>query len=260
MLDGSFRRDVIASVSKDADFRTALLRLRDRMRAHVWNAGPHTVNLSAIVRDCDARTREDGFHVLHDWDGKADAVSPDIIPVDVLHYVLELRGGGPIDLGSLAILLDYYFFHLLCLLSLRIWDDGDPDAQSRSARRPAASCCRARTAAVSDSWTMAKPDSDRDLAFRGRRDRIRETAGESATLNPVHQTAIALGHAASMGSHLRFGFEATYGRDTLVMRDDNVADYPWLCFALDVSMREFARLRDAGGTRRQRCGPWWRKS
>jgi hypothetical protein len=30
------------------------------------------------------------------------------------------------------------------------------------------------------------------------------------------------------------------------MRDDNVADYPWLCFALELSLREFARLHDAG--------------
>ncbi len=49
-----------------------------------------------------------------------------------------------------------------------------------------------------------------------------------------------------MGSHLRFGFEATYGRDTLVMRDDNVADYPWLCFALLTLMREYERMRERG--------------
>jgi hypothetical protein len=49
-----------------------------------------------------------------------------------------------------------------------------------------------------------------------------------------------------MGSHLRFGFEATYGRDTLVMRRDNVADYPWLCFALVTLAREYdAGNRDA---------------
>ena len=60
-----------------------------------------------------------------------------------------------------------------------------------------------------------------------------------------HQLKIALGHAASMGCHLRFGFEATYARDTMVMRDDNVADYPWLCFALLTLLREYDR--PAGG-------------
>src|SRR5262249_6425318 len=65
-------------------------------------------------------------------------------------------------------------------------------------------------------------------------------------LNARHRLRIAAGHAASMGSHLRFGFEATYARDTIVMRDDNVADYPWLCFALSTLMIEYTRLRENG--------------
>lgn len=58
-----------------------------------------------------------------------------------------------------------------------------------------------------------------------------------------------------MGSHLRFGFEATYGRDTVNMRNDNVADYPWLCFALGTLMDEYVRLRADGerSAARQRC-------
>src|SRR5581483_12400519 len=64
------------------------------------------------------------------------------------------------------------------------------------------------------------------------------------TLNAAHRLRVAVGHASSMGSHLRFGFEATYGRDTLVMRRDNVADYPWLCFALATLMREIDEGRD----------------
>jgi hypothetical protein len=65
-------------------------------------------------------------------------------------------------------------------------------------------------------------------------------------LNDAHRVRIALAHTVSIGSHLRFGFEATYGRDTVVMRDDNVADYPWLCFALLTVMQEYARLDAAG--------------
>ncbi len=108
-------------------------------------------------------------------------------------------------------------------------------------------CYRARPAAVSDSWTMAQ----RMILIATSHFEVVEVGYEKLlervrSLNQAHQTAIALTHAASIGCHLRFGFEATYGRDTLVMRDDNVADYPWLCFALDVSLREFARLRDAG--------------
>ena len=52
-----------------------------------------------------------------------------------------------------------------------------------------------------------------------------------------------------MGCHLRFGFEATYGRDTSLMRNDNVADYPWLCFSLATLMDEFqARMRGQEAT------------
>jgi len=58
---------------------------------------------------------------------------------------------------------------------------------------------------------------------------------------------IALGHAAAMGCHLRFGFEAQCGRDTVALRDDNIADYPWLCFALAGVMREYDRVMAGGG-------------
>jgi hypothetical protein len=246
VLAASFRSDVLAGVAKDADYRTALLRLRDRMRAHVWNAGPHTVNLSAIVREYDVRTREDGFHVLNDWDGKADSVSPDIIPVDVLHYVAELRGGGPLDIGSMAVLFDYYLFHLLCLLSLRIWDDGDPDdnlVRLDGLLRLLQGDARGGQRFVDHAATMILIATSHfevvEIGYERLLTRVR-------SLDRAHQTAIALSHAASIGCHLRFGFEATYGRDTIVMRDDNVADYPWLCFALEMSLREFARLHEAG--------------
>jgi hypothetical protein len=66
------------------------------------------------------------------------------------------------------------------------------------------------------------------------------------TLNQQHKAAVALGHAPCLGSHLRFGFEATYGRDTVNMRNDNIADYPWLCFSLSTLMREYTRLRESG--------------
>src|SRR6185436_10290895 len=51
----------------------------------------------------------------------------------------------------------------------------------------------------------------------------------------------------------RFGFEAQCGRDTLALRDDNIADYPWLCFALAAVMREYSRLADAHIENRDRA-------
>ena len=127
-LTGTVRRDIVADAAMSKDFGQALLRLRESMRANVWSAGSQRINLERIVNAFDDRTRQDGFHVLHDWDGKADKVNEDIIPVDVLTYLMRLRGAEAPDERTLAILVDYYFFHILALFSLRIWDEGDADA------------------------------------------------------------------------------------------------------------------------------------
>ena len=243
ILAGGARRSLVADLTTARDLRAALERLRDSMRSHAWKVGSQPIALGRFVKDVDAQTRGDGFHVLNDWDGKADRVSEDTIPVDVLNYVIHQRGGDPPDAAALAILIDYYFVNLLALFCLRVWDEGDADANldrlnallqmlqgpDGSGHRFAADAETLILLATSH-FEVVEVGYERLLA------RVR-------TLNPSHQTNIALGHAVSLGSHLRFGFEATYGRDTIVMRDDNVADYPWLCFALVTVMREYARER-----------------
>jgi hypothetical protein len=74
------------------------------------------------------------------------------------------------------------------------------------------------------------------------------------TLNHFHQTRVGLGHAGSMGGHLRFGYEATYNRDFVAQRTDNVIDYPWVSYALVAVMREYARMDEEGipGIERER--------
>ena len=32
---------------------------------------------------------------MHDWDGIADHVNPDMIAIDVLHYIADIRGAEP---------------------------------------------------------------------------------------------------------------------------------------------------------------------
>jgi hypothetical protein len=241
-VTGAARQEIVAELTQSKDFRTALFRLRDSMRSHAWKAGTQTIALGKTVKTFDGRTRDEGFHVLHDWDGKADTVNEDIIPVDVLHYLIDTRGGEPADRTALAILVDYYFVHLLALFSLRIWDDGDADAHLGQVGR--------LLAALQGSNGSGQPFVDNpetllliatshfELHERG----YGALLTRARTLNAAHRTNIALGHAASIGSHLRFGFEATYARDTIVMRNDNAADYPWLCFALVTLMREYARM------------------
>jgi len=245
-LTGSVRQQIVTEISRSRDFRTALVRLRDSMRSNVWKAGDTELHLGRMVRTYDSLTRQDGFHVMHDWDGIADKVNEDTIPVDVLNYLAEQRGGGETDATSLSILLDYYFLHVLALLSLRVWDEGDPDARLRrlgllldelqgpngSTQRFAANAETLLLIGTSH-FEMSEQGYDKLLA-------------KVKTLDPPHRTNVALGHAASMGSHLRFGFEATYARDTVIMRDDNVTDYPWLCFSLVTLMRDYARLHAEG--------------
>jgi hypothetical protein len=214
------------------------------LRAHTLRSRAARIDLAAIVGTYDARARQDGFHVLHDWDGKADKVNEDIIPIDVLHYLIDQRGGEPPDRTSLAILLDYYFLHVLMLLSLRIWDEAEADAnldqlnallaQLQSADGSGQQFVDNAETLILIATSHFEPDT---RGFGTLLDQVR-------ALDQQHRTNIALGHAASLGSHLRFGFEATYARDTVAARSDNTVDYPWLCFSLATLMAEYARIDD----------------
>ncbi len=248
LLSGSIRRELVAELARAKDQREALLRLREAMRTNSWKLGAAHVHLDRIVRAYDGRARLQGFHVLHDWDGKADRVNEDIIPVDVLDYLVRAGEAGPPDRTVLAILLDYYLLHVLALFSLRIWDDGDADENLARIDRLLGELQGPEGSGqqfVADAETLiliATSHYERDEHGYD------ELLASVRALARGRQTRIALGHASSMGSHLRFGFEATYARDTTSMRTDNVADYPWLCFAVTTVLKEYARLREAGAS------------
>src|SRR5437773_5211277 len=129
LLDGDARRDIVAHAVKAQTRGDTLQRLRRGMRADAWTVGTGRIDLSTFVRAFDAATRRDGFHVLHDWDGKADRVNENTIPIDVLDYVARMRGAAAPDAAVVALLLDYYFVNLLALFSLRVWDEDDADAR-----------------------------------------------------------------------------------------------------------------------------------
>lgn len=243
VLSGPTRQRIVADVARASTFQPALLKLRDGMRTNVWRVGDRPFDLGRLVQRFDRKTRQNGFHVLHDWDGIADKVNEDTIPVDVLHYLIDKRGGEPVETVVLAALLDYYFMHQLALLSVRIWDEGDANTNLDRIndlldhlQGPHGS----GQLFANDAETLILiATSHYELHERGYGALLERTR----TLGDTHRARIALGHAASLGSHLRFGFEATYGRDTVNMRDDNVADYPWLCFSVATLMKEYVRLR-----------------
>ena len=73
-VTGSFRHDVVAEAARATEARVALERIREQMRSHRWIGRGTRVALDDVVSDYDDRTRRDGLHVLHDWDGKADHI------------------------------------------------------------------------------------------------------------------------------------------------------------------------------------------
>jgi hypothetical protein len=240
------RADILAHAAAARDLEHALLRLRDGMRTHTWHVGSRRIDLAATVADYDARSRAEGLHAINDWDGVADRVNDDTIAVDVLNFVIRQRGHDAPDPVTLAILLDYYLFYLLALLSLRAWDEGDADDHLAglevllaALQGPGGSGQRFCDDAEAMALIATAHYELHEHGYAILLDRVR-------TLGPERRTRTALQHCAAMGSHLRFGFEATYARDTIKMRDDNVADYPWLCFAVAGAAQEYVRLTEAG--------------
>ena len=245
------RQEIVAGLSAPT-LGQALVALRDAMRANRFRAAGQQIFLDRVISSYDGRTRAEGFHILHDWDGVAQQTNPDIIPVDVAHFLAGQRGTDPASATELAILLDYYFMHVLALLTMRIWDDGDADENLELVNGLVA-----EMQGPNGSGQQFAADAE-TLMLIGTSHYEPEEWGYGRLLAKVralderHQFRIGLGHASSMGCHLRFGFEAQCGRDTLALRDDNVADYPWLCFALAAVMRECSRLADAGIENRDR--------
>ncbi|MBM3752249.1 MAG: hypothetical protein FJW21_13910 [Acidimicrobiia bacterium] len=232
ILDGPMRREIAATLSNRPSAHEALGGLRHLMRSHVWTAQGQSVPLTTGIAAADGTTRREGFHALNDWDGVADHVNKDIIPVDVLDFVRAARRDAPTSPLVLGLLIDYYFFHVLSLMALRIWDEEDPASALDTVGRlldllqgPDGSgqpfVQDAATLILIATSHYEPNESGYDLLLT----RVR-------LLPQSHRLAIAIGHAASLGAHLRFGFLATYGRQTSEMRDDNVADYPWLHWAL----------------------------
>ena len=246
LLSGSNRHDLVAEAAEAETLGAALRSLRESMRSHLWTIDGRAFDFERAIEKLDRKTRQIGFHVMHDWDGIADRVNDNTIPVDVLDYLMDRRGDAPVSATTLAMLLDYYFMHVLALLSVRVWDEGDPDANidrvdhllqllqgTDGSGQPFAADAETLLLIATSHYEMY------ERGYAVLLDNVR-------TLDDRHQTNIALGHAVSMGCHLRFGFEATYGRDTINMRDDNVADYPWLLYALNTLMQQYVRLRETG--------------
>src|SRR5688500_8752936 len=116
VLTGPVRREILDHTLTARSFETALKRLRSSMRSHSFKTGSGSIDLQRAVRALDARTRQDGFHVLHEWEQAAGRVSADEIPVLMLDHYSSLDVVTRGRRRELAILLDFYFLYLLALL------------------------------------------------------------------------------------------------------------------------------------------------
>lgn len=240
VLSGPARRDIIDAAARAPRLSDALAALGREMAADTFATTGGAIKLARLMAHFDQQSRAEGFHALNDWDGVAVRISETTIPMDVLRYVAAIRANDATDRRVLAIALDYYFLHVLSLMSLRVWDNGDANANLERlgellGHLQGPHGCGQRF--VSDAETLillaTSHYEPEEHGYTLLLDRVR-------TLNREHQRRVALGHAASMGCHLRFGFEATYGRNAGLMRDDNVADYPWLRYALVTLLEELA--------------------
>jgi hypothetical protein len=243
VLAGDERRRLVGDLCAKRSPSRALAGLAHALRTNLRELDARYAALDGLISHLDARTRRDGFHVLHDWDGAADRVNPETIVVDVASFAVDRRGDEPGHETAAAILLDYHYFNLLAMLSLRVWDEGDPAANldrldallvalhaNGSGHRFAS---RAPTLLLI-ATAHYEPD---ERGYHVLLEKVR-------TLDRPHQRALAIDHAVAMGCHLRFGFEASYGRDVGLMRADNAADYPWLQFALSTLIDAYASHPD----------------
>lgn len=238
VLAGGARQTIVSRAAEAADLPAALERLREHMRSHQWPIGP-AGRLDRLVTAFDRQARGDGFHILHDWDGIADRVNPDSIPVDMVGFIAQQRGAAPADARVLAMLVDYYFFYLLTLCSVRVWDATDPDAaldRLNALLGLLQGDAGSGQRFVGDAATLLLIVGSH---FEPKEEGFDRLLARVRTLAARHQRRIALDHAASLGCHLRFGYEATYGRDLARLRHDNVVDYPWLSFSLACLLREW---------------------
>jgi hypothetical protein len=240
------RGTILASCSVSGAFARSLHRLRDCMRSHAWPVGPRSVRLDRFITAYDQQARAFGFHLIHDWDGKADRVNENSIPVDVLNFVVDRRGAEDLDPTSLAILLDYYFLYVLTLLSMAVWNDDAAGANLdrlegllRELQGANGSGQRFLNTAAGLYLLVGSHFEPNDHGYDALLERMDAVEG-------AHRVNLAIGHASALGGHLRFGYEVTYAKSYRQMRDDNGVDYRWLLFSLVTLMRDYARIQGAG--------------
>ncbi len=242
-LQGDARRRIVAHALEAGGVDAALLKLRGEMRIHMFRlGGGDMVVLKPVIRVLRNRTRADKLQILRDWDGAAERYNKEIVAVGMLDYCRGLAVASERGPEALAILLDYYFLHVLALFVIRAWDEGDPNRNMDRVTHlldllqgPDGSGHQFLRDWATLLWLAISSYQPSDAAYDQLLEKVR-------ALDEEHRLAVALMGAAMLGSHLRWGFEAYYRRSLRILRGDNFADYPWLLFSLTTLMERYDRM------------------
>jgi hypothetical protein len=245
VLRGNARPEIVEVALTAGDCDAALTHLRKGMRSHAFPTASGTINLRRMVDTLDTHTQREGMHVLQGWDFVAHRFPKEIAPILLLDYCARLGISGARARAALAILLDQYFLALVSLLAIRAWDEGNPNdnldrvtAALHELQGPRGSghefVTDAETLLMLSVSYYHPEEQGYDLLVQ-----------RVSMLDAAHQLRFARACAALLGGHLRWGLRFMYGRDVGRMRDDNVADYPLLMFAVLTLARAHAAPRQS---------------
>jgi hypothetical protein len=242
ILEGPTRHEIVATLGRSGRMDDALRRIRAAMSSHGFEGLPR--DFERTVRRLDNRTRQDGFRVLHAWNHTSHQFTDDVVPVLMIDFFERAGVEDPEVSTTLAILLDYYFLHLLALAAMRAWDTEEPGATLDRVTHllhllqgPDGSGHHF----VADAETLMIYALSQFHPEEHAYDRVIE---RTALLPEAHEVAFARVSAAVLGAHLRWGFWLMYGRDVVKMRNDNVGDYPWLLYSVLVLLRAWSGILD----------------
>ena len=212
------------------------VRLRAAIQDHTLPRDTTPLSLRPVVDALDAKCRDEGLHPMQAWDFKAHRFSKDPAPALLVDHCARLERRADTR-TALAVLLDAYLYSVLGLLAMRAWDEGDAGSNLdrvtlllHLTRQEGSGL-----AYVDDAETLLfltasyfHPD---ETSYDTLLDRTR-------ALPLRQQVQVAGVSGAMLSAHLRWGFRYMYGRDIKHMRDDNVADYPWVRFAVETLARD----------------------
>jgi hypothetical protein len=208
--------------------------VRKAMQSHAFAiaSGRSDINLRRVVDTLDSRNQREGMHVLQGWDFVAHRFAKDIAPILLLDYCARLGISAERAGAALSILLDQYFLALVSLLAIRAWDEGDANANLDRVTALLHDLQGPRGSGhefVTDAETLLMLSVS---YYHPEEQGYELLVQRVSTLDGPHQLRFAQPCAALLGGHLRWGLRFMYGRDVGRMRDDNVADYPLLMFAV----------------------------